>query len=411
MREFTQSTKLASVRYDVRGPILREAQHLEAEGHKIIKLNIGNTAPFGLHAPPALLADMARSLPESDGYSDSRGIVPAREAVADHYGDRGFPALSAEDVWIGNGVSELISMTLQAFVDAGDEVLVPMPDYPLWTGATRLAGGTPVHYRCDEECGWEPDLADVAAKITPATRALVVINPNNPTGAVYSPATVRGLVELARRHDLMVLTDEIYEQITFDEAVHHHAAVEAGEDVLCLTFSGLSKAYRSCGFRAGWLVVTGPRERAANFVEGLDLLANMRMCANVPGQHAVRAALCGDEGLSGLTVPGGRLYEQSVIASDALNEIPGITCVRPRGALYCFPRLDTAVHPVRDDEALALDILRSQHVLVTHGRGFNWKSPDHFRLTFLPPAPVLTEAIGRLGEYFDAARTGKHELP
>jgi alanine-synthesizing transaminase len=404
MRRIVQSKKLQHVRYDVRGPILVEAQRLEAEGHKILKLNIGNTAPFGFEAPEAIVADISHHLPHSQGYSDSRGIYSARTAVAQYYQAKGLTHTGVDDVFIGNGVSELIMLVLQTFLDEGNEILVPAPDYPLWTGAVTLCGGTPVHYLCDESNGWNPDLAEIEAKITPNTHALVIINPNNPTGAVYSEETVKGLVDIARRHDLVVMADEIYEKIIFDDAVHHHAARFAGEDVLCLTFSGLSKAYRVCGYRAGWVMISGPRHLAGDFLEGLTLLANMRMCSNVPAQHAIQTALGGYQSVNELIVPGGRFYEQSKLAARLLNEIPGVSCVEPMGALYCFPKLDPEVYPIDDDEAFVIDLLRSKKLLVTHGRGFNWPEPDHFRLVTLPDEAVLTEAIGRIGEYLATLR-------
>lgn len=404
MRRIVQSKKLQNVRYDVRGPILVEAQRLEAEGHKILKLNIGNTAPFGFDAPEAILADVAHHLPHSQGYSDSRGIYSARTAVAQYYQSKGLRRTTVDDVYIGNGVSELIMMVLQTFIDDGNEILVPAPDYPLWTGAVMLCGGVPVHYRCDEQNGWNPDLEEIEAKITDRMHALVIINPNNPTGAVYSEETVRGLVDIARRHDLVVMADEIYEKIIFDDAVHHHAATFADDDVLCLTFSGLSKAYRICGYRAGWVMISGPRHLATDFLEGLTLLANMRMCANVPAQHAIQTALGGYQSVKELTVPGGRFYEQSKLAARLLNDIPGVSCVEPTGALYCFPRLDPEVYPIVDDEAFVIDLLRTQRILVTHGTGFNWPEPDHFRLVTLPNVEVLTEAIGRIAEYLEMLR-------
>ena len=404
MRLITQSLKLRGVRYDVRGPILEEAERLEAQGHKILKLNIGNTAPFGFDAPDAILADMIHNLPQSQGYSDSRGIYSARTAVAQYYQSRGLKDVDVDDVYIGNGVSELISMVLTTFIDDGNEVLVPAPDYPLWTGAVTLAVGTPVHYRCDEANGWIPDLEDIESKITDATFAIVIINPNNPTGAVYSADVVRGLVDIARKHDLVVMADEIYEKIIFDDHVHHHAATFAGDDVLCLTFSGLSKAYRVCGYRAGWVMVSGPTHLATDFLEGLTLLANMRMCANVPGQHAIQTALGGYQSINELIVPGGRFYDQSKLASRLLNEIPGVSCVEPMGALYCFPKLDPAVYPIADDEAFVVELLRAKKILVTHGTGFNWPEPDHFRLVTLPDAEVLTEAIGRIADFLDTQR-------
>jgi alanine-synthesizing transaminase len=404
MRQIVQSRKLQHVRYDVRGPILVEAQRLEAEGHKILKLNIGNPAPFGFEAPEAIVADMVHSLPDSQGYSDSRGIYSARTAVAQYYQSHGLIDTNVDDVFIGNGVSELISLVLQAFIDDGNEVLVPAPDYPLWTGAVTLCGGTPVHYRCDEENGWDPDLADIEARITPNTQALVIINPNNPTGAVYSEATVKGLVDIARRHELVIFSDEIYEKILFDDALHLHTAAYSGDDVLCLTFSGLSKAYRVCGYRAGWVMISGPKHLAEDYLEGLTLLANMRMCPNVPAQHAIQTALGGYQSISEYIHPGGRFYEQSKAASRQLNEIPGVSCVEPRGALYCFPRLDPDVYHIKDDEQFVLDLLRAKKILVTHGTGFNWFEPDHFRLVTLPDMEVLTEAIGRIADFLATLR-------
>lgn len=404
MHSISQSKKLRHVRYDVRGPILVEAERLEAEGHKILKLNIGNTAPFGFEAPEAIVASMAHHLPGSQGYSDSRGIYSARTAVAQYYQGKGLTETTVDDVYLGNGVSELIMIVLQAFINDGDEILVPAPDYPLWTGAVTLCGGTPVHYRCDEDNDWNPDLAAIEAVITDRTRALVMINPNNPTGAVYSEETVRGLVDIARRHDLVVMSDEIYEKIVFDDAMHHHAATFAGEDVLCLTFSGLSKAYRACGYRAGWVMISGPKHLASDYLEGLTLLSNMRMCSNVPGQHAIQTALGGYQSIDELIVPGGRFYEQSKLAARLLNELPGVSCVEPKGALYCFPRLDPEVYPIDDDEAFVIDMLRAKKILVTHGTGFNWPETDHFRLVTLPDASMLTEAIGRIGEFLETIR-------
>jgi len=404
MRPIVQSRKLQHVRYDVRGPILVEAQRLEAEGHKILKLNIGNPAPFGFEAPEAIVADMVHNLPESQGYSDSRGIYSARTAVAQYYQSHGLTDTNVDDVFIGNGVSELITMVLQAFLDDGNEVLVPAPDYPLWTGAVTLSGGTPVHYRCDEENGWNPDLEDIESKITENTHALVIINPNNPTGAVYSQDTVKALVDIARRHQLVIFSDEIYEKILFDDAVHHHTATYADEDVLTLTFSGLSKAYRVCGYRAGWVMISGPKHMAEDFLEGLTLLANMRMCPNVPAQHAIQTALGGYQSINEYIHPGGRFYEQSKTAWQLLNKIDGVTCTEPRGALYCFPKLDTEMYGIDDDETFVIGLLRAKKILVTHGTGFNWFEPDHFRLVTLPDVPMLTEAIGRIEEYLHTLR-------
>lgn len=404
MRQIRQSKKLRGVRYDVRGPILVEAQRLEAEGHRILKLNIGNTAPFGFEAPEAILADVIHHLPTSTGYSDSQGIYSARTAVMHYYQSHGLRETSVEDVFIGNGVSELIGMVLQAFLDDGNEILVPAPDYPLWTGAITLSGGTAVHYRCDEENGWNPDLADIEAKITENTHGLVIINPNNPTGAVYSEDIVKGLIDIARRHQLVVFADEIYEKILFEDAEHHHAATFAGNDVLCLTFSGLSKAYRVCGYRAGWVMISGPKEIATDFLEGLTLIANMRMCANVPAQHAIQTALGGYQSIEEFIGPGGRFYEQSMLADKLLNEIPGVSNVTPKGALYCFPRLDPEIYAIDDDQQFVIDLLRAKKILVTHGTGFNWFEPDHFRLVTLPEASMLEEAIGRIGDFLATRR-------
>jgi len=404
VRQIRQSRKLHDVRYDVRGPILVEAQRLEAEGHRILRLNIGNTAPFGFEAPEAILADVSHHLADSQGYSDSQGIYPARTAVSQYYQQRGLRDVGVDDVFIGNGVSELISMVLQSFVDDGNEILVPAPDYPLWTGAVTLSGGTPVHYLCDESNGWNPDLDDIESKITDQTQALVIINPNNPTGAVYSKQVVDGMVDIARRHELVVFADEIYEKIIFDDAVHHHAAASAGSDVLCLTFSGLSKAYRVCGYRTGWVMISGPKEVATDFLEGLTLVANMRMCANVPAQHAIQTALGGYQSINELIVPGGRFYEQSKLASRLLNEIPGVSCVEPMGALYCFPRLDPEMYPIEDDQAFVIDLLRAKKLLVTHGTGFNWPQTDHFRLVTLPDVELLEGAIGRIADFLATRR-------
>jgi alanine-synthesizing transaminase len=400
MRPITQSLKLKHVRYDVRGPILVEAERLEAEGHRILRLNIGNPAPFGFEAPARILREMIHNLPTAQGYSDSKGIHSARTAVAQYYQSHDLD-VTVEDVYIGNGVSEMITMVLQAFVDDGNEILVPAPDYPLWTGAVALAGGTPVHYRCDEDNDWNPDLHDIEARITENTHALVVINPNNPTGAVYSQETVKGLVDIARRHNLVLMSDEIYEKILFDDAVHHHTATYAAGDVFCLTFSGLSKAYRIAGFRSGWVVVSGPRGRAEDFLEGLTLLSNMRMCANVPAQHAIQTALGGHQSINELILPGGRLSRQRNAAYELLNAIPGVSCVKPRGAFYCFPRLDPEVYPIKDDEQFVIDLLRAKKILVTHGTGFNWPDPDHFRLVTLPTVQDLQDAIGRIASFLE----------
>ena len=393
-----QAGRLSNVRYDIRGPVLRRARQLEAAGHEIIKLNLGNPAPFGLDAPEDVLNDVTKHIAEAQGYSDARGIQSAREAVAQFFDRRGVGGVTPDDVFLGNGVSELIVMALQALLDTGDEVLVPSPDYPLWTGAINLCGGRAVHYRCDEQADWNPDLEHLASQITERTRALVIINPNNPTGAVYSRATLLGMLELARAHGLLVLTDEIYDQILYDGAIHNSAAALA-PDLLVLTMGGLSKTYRLAGFRSGWLVISGPREHAADYLDGLELLANMRLCPNVPAQHAIAPALGGQVDITHLLEPGGRLRDQRDHAWQAMTAIPGVTCYRPTGALYLFPRLDPEVYPIRDDEQMMIDLLEQQHVLLSHGSGFNLPTTDHLRMVFLASVPVLDDAIGRLATF------------
>ena len=403
-RTFAQSTKLQDVLYEIRGPVHDHAARLEAEGHRILKLNIGNPAPFGFEAPDVIMRDMIQALPHAQGYSDSKGILSARRAVVTRYElVEGFPRFDVDSVFLGNGVSELITMTLQALLDNGDQVLIPAPDYPLWTASTSLAGGTPVHYLCDETNGWQPDLVDLESKITPRTKALVVINPNNPTGAVYSREVLRQMAELARKHQLLLLADEIYDKILYDDAEHVSLATVA-PDVLCLTFNGLSKAYRVAGYRSGWLVITGPTEHATSFIEGISLLANMRLCPNVPAQHAIQVALGGHQSIDDLVLPGGRLLEQRDIACAKLNEIPGVSCVTPKGALYVFPRLDPEVHDIVDDEKLVLDLLLEEKILITQGTGFNWPAPDHLRIVTLPWARDLAKAIERLGNFLASYR-------
>jgi alanine-synthesizing transaminase len=393
-----QASRLRDVRYDIRGPVLRRARQLEADGHQILKLNLGNPAPFGLNAPEAVLRDVVYSLRDAQGYSDARGIYPARLAVAESFQRKGVPGVGPDDVFLGNGVSELIVMALQGLLDSGDEVLIPSPDYPLWTGAVGLCGGRAVHYHCDEQAGWEPDLGHVAQQIGPRTRALVIINPNNPTGAVYSRPTLLGLLDLARRHGLLVLTDEIYDQILYEDAVHESAAALA-PDLLVLTLGGLSKTYRLAGFRSGWLVISGPRDDAAEYLEGLELLANMRLCPNVPAQYAIVPALEGPGSIAPLLQPGGRLREQRDHAWHAMNAIPGVDCVKPAGALYLFPRLDPDVYKISDDERMVIDLLEQQHLLLSHGTGFNLPTADHLRLVFLAEVDVLDDAIGRLARF------------
>lgn len=393
-----QSQKLANVLYDIRGPVLDEAKRLEAQGHRILKLNIGNPQPFGFETPPEILVEVVRNLPTSQGYSDSQGILSARTAVVQNYQSRGIDVTDVDDVWLGNGVSELIQIALNALLDEGDEVLIPAPDYPLWTAATSLSGGTPVHYLCDESNGWMPMIEDIRAKITDRTKAIVVINPNNPTGAVYSPEILREIANLAAERGLIVMADEIYDKILYDDAVHTTFAAIA-PDVFTLTFNGLSKAYRLAGFRAAWMLMTGPRKHATSYIEGITMLTNMRLCANVPAQHAIQTALGGRQSIRDLVLPGGRLLEQRDAAITALEKIKGVSCVKPKGALYVFPKLDPNVYPIADDRKFVLDFLRAEHVLVVQGTGFNWPTTDHLRIVTLPHAKDLTEAIGRLGNF------------
>jgi alanine-synthesizing transaminase len=399
----TQATRLTDVRYDIRGPVLRRARELEAQGADLIKLNLGNPAPFGLFSPDAVLEHVTAAVAGSQGYSDARGILEAREAVARYYGRRGVPGVTVDNTYLGNGVSELIVMSLQALLNPGDEVLVPTPDYPLWTGAVTLCGGRAVHYRCAEDLDWNPDVEHVESLVTPKTRALVIINPNNPTGAVYSRETLLQLLDVARRHNLLVLADEIYDQIIYEAAVHHHVAALA-PDLSILTLGGMSKTYRLAGFRSGWLVVTGPREPIAEYLEGLELLGNMRMCPNVPAQHAIPAALDGGIDITPLLLPGGRLRDQRDRTWEMLTAIPGVDCYLPAGALYLFPRLDPEVHKISDDQKMCIDFLEQEHVLLTHGTGFNLPSTDHVRVVFLAPVDVLDEAIGRLGTFLAGYR-------
>jgi alanine-synthesizing transaminase len=398
-----QSRKLADVCYDIRGPVLEEAKRLEEEGRRITKLNIGNPAPFGFEAPEEILVDVIRNLPQAQGYSDSQGLLSARTAIVQHYQERGVDDVRVDDIWLGNGVSELITISLQAMLDNGDEVLIPAPDYPLWTAATSLAGGEPVHYRCDESAGWYPDLDDLRSKLSPRTKAIVVINPNNPTGSVYPESVLRALADIARDHGLVVMADEIYDKILYDDAEHVPFA-RVAPDVFTLTFNGLSKAYRVAGFRAGWMMVTGPKRHATSYLEGITILANMRLCANVPAQHAIQIALGGRQSVHDLVLPGGRLREQRDAAIAALTAIPGVSCVVPRGALYVFPRLDPDRYPIQDDQRFVLELLRAQHVLVVQGTGFNWPAADHLRIVTLPRADDLTDAIGRIGAFLDSYR-------
>ncbi|OKJ11659.1 pyridoxal phosphate-dependent aminotransferase [Kitasatospora sp. CB01950] len=393
-----QSSKLANVCYDIRGPVLDEAMRLEEQGHRILKLNTGNPAAFGFDAPPEILQDILRNLSSAHGYGDSKGLLSARRAVVMHYEERGLHGLSVEDVYLGNGVSELIQLAMTALLDDGDEVLVPAPDYPLWTASVSLAGGTAVHYRCDEQAEWYPDLADIAAKITDRTRAIVVINPNNPTGAVYPRELLEGIAELARRHRLVIYADEIYDKILYD-GVEHTPLATLAPDLFCVTFNGMSKSYRVAGFRSGWMVLSGDRQRARSYIEGLNVLASMRLCANMPAQHAVAAALGGRQSIQDLILPGGRLLASRDAAHRLLNEIPGVSCVKPKGALYAFPRLDPQVYKIKDDARMVLDLLRAQRILIVQGTGFNWPTPDHFRLVTLPRPEDITDAVTRIGDF------------
>lgn len=403
MKPVLKSQKLANVCYDIRGPVLEEAKRLEEEGHKIIKLNIGNLAAFGFDAPDEIVRDMIRNLPLSAGYSDSKGVFAARKAIMHYTQEKGVVGVGIDDIYLGNGASELIVMAMQALLNAGDEVLLPAPDYPLWTAAVSLSGGTPVHYLCDENNGWLPDLDDLRARITPNTRALVVINPNNPTGALYPEDLLRELVEIARQHQLILFADEIYDKILYDGAEHTSLAA-LSEDVLTITFNGLSKSYRSCGFRAGWMVVSGDKRPAADYIEGLNILASMRLCANVPGQYAIQTALGGYQSIDELIQPGGRLYKQRELAHDMLTAIPGVSCVKAKAALYLFPRLDPKVYPIADDQRFIQELLVQEKVLLVQGTGFNWPTPDHFRVVFLPNVDDLGDALTRITRFLDGYR-------
>lgn len=402
-RQIMKSKKLDDVCYDIRGPVLKEAHRLEEEGHTIIKLNIGNPAPFGFEAPEEILMDVIHNLPDSQGYCDSKGLYSARKAIMQYCQQCNMSGVEIDDIYIGNGVSELVVMALQGLLDNNDEVLIPTPDYPLWSAAVNLCGGTPVHYRCDESADWFPDLDDIRAKISPRTKAIVVINPNNPTGAVYSKALLTELVDIARRHDLVVFSDEIYDKILYDDAVHVPLASLA-DDLLMITMNGLSKTYRVAGFRTGWMVVTGAKHRAGDYMEGLDILASMRLCPNVPTQHAIQTALGGRQSIQDFIRPGGRLFEQRQRAWEGLNAIDGISSSKPQGALYLFPKLDVRKFNITDDEQFVLDLLRQEKVLVVQGTGFNWPEPDHFRIVFLPRVEELDDALHRLDRFLNKYR-------
>ena len=403
MKTVQKSAKLANVLYDIRGPIMDAARQMEEEGHKIIRLNIGNLAVFGFDAPEEIQQDMIHNLGNASGYSDSKGIFAARKAVMHETQKQGIAGVTMDDIYLGNGASELIAMSTNGLLDDGDELLLPAPDYPLWTAATSLSGGTPVHYLCDEANGWMPDLDDIRRKITARTKGIVVINPNNPTGALYSDELLKAIVAIAREHNLVILADEVYDKVLYD-GVKHTAIASLSDDVITLTFNSLSKSYRSCGYRAGWLVVSGDRKSAADYVEGLTMLSNMRLCANVPGQYAIQTALGGYQSINELVGEGGRLRRQRDLAYELITAIPGVTCVKPQAALYMFPRLDPKIYPIQDDRQFFLELLQQTRVMLVQGTGFNWASPDHFRIVFLPHEDDLREAIGRIAKFLAGYR-------
>ena len=403
LKPIAKSSKLANVGYDIRGPVLDKARQMEEEGHRIIKLNIGNIAAFGIMPPDEIVQDMIRSLPEAAGYTDSKGLFAPRKAVMHYCQEKKIAGVTVDDVYLGNGASELIAISMNALLDSGDEVLIPMPDYPLYTAVVSLSSGTPVHYRCDEGSGWLPDLDDIRAKLTPNTRAIVVINPNNPTGTLYPTEILLGIVEIARQHQLIVFADEIYDKTLYDGQVHTSIAALA-DDVLFVTFNGLSKNYRACGYRAGWMVVSGDKRHARDYIEGLNMLASMRLCANTPGQLAIQTALGGYQSIKDLVAPTGRLCRQRDLAYQLLSQIPGVSVVKPKAALYMFPRLDPKMYPIENDQQFAYELLAEEKVLIVQGTGFNWPTPDHFRIVFLPNVDDLTEAIGRIERFLSNYR-------
>ncbi len=403
MKTIVKSAKLANVLYDIRGPIMDAAKQMEEEGHKLIKLNIGNLAPFGFDAPEEIQQDMIRNLPNSAGYSDSKGIFAARKAVMHYTQQQGVAGVTLEDIYLGNGASDLIAMATNALLDNGDELLLPAPDYPLWTAVTSLSGGCPVHYLCEEANGWMPSLDDIRAKITPRTKGIVIINPNNPTGALYSDELLKGIVQIAREHGLVLLADEVYDKVLYD-GVKHTALASLSSDVLTLTFNSLSKSYRSCGYRAGWMVISGDKKSAQDYIEGINMLANMRLCSNVPGQWAIQTALGGYQSINELVGEGGRLRRQRDLAYELITAIPGVTCVKPVASLYMFPRLDPKVYPIEDDRQFFLELLKETKVMLVQGTGFNWPAPDHFRIVFLPHEDDLREAIRRIAKFLERYR-------
>ena len=403
MKQLKKSAKLANVLYDIRGPIMDAAKQMEEDGQKIIKLNIGNLAVFGFDAPEEIQQDMIRNLPTSAGYSDSKGVFAARKAVMHETQKQGVVGVTLDDIYLGNGASELIAMSTNALLNDGDELLLPAPDYPLWTASTSLSGGTPVHYLCDEANGWMPNLDDIRAKITPRTKGIVVINPNNPTGALYSDDLLKSIVAIAREHSLVIFADEVYDKVLYD-GVKHTAIASLSTDVLTLTFNSLSKSYRSCGYRAGWLAVSGNKRAAQDYIEGLNMLSNMRLCANVPGQWAIQTALGGYQSINDLVCDGGRLRRQRDLAYELITAIPGVSCVKPSAALYMFPKLDPEVYPIEDDRQFFLELLKETRVMLVQGTGFNWATPDHFRIVFLPHEDDLREAINRIAKFLEQYR-------
>jgi len=403
LKTIQKSAKLANVCYDIRGPIMDRARQMEEDGHKIIKLNIGNLAVFGFDAPEEIQQDMIRNLPNSAGYSDSKGIFAARKAVMHETQKQGILGVTLDDIYLGNGASELIVMATNGLLDDGDELLLPSPDYPLWTAAASLSGGSPVHYRCEEANGWMPDLADIRAKVTSRTKGIVVINPNNPTGALYSDDLLKGIVDIAREHGLVIFADEVYDKVLYD-GVKHTPLASLSQDVLTLTFNSLSKSYRSCGYRAGWMVISGDKKNARDYIEGLNMLSNMRLCANVPGQWAIQTALGGHQSINELVGEGGRLRKQRDLAHALITAIPGVSCVKPQAALYMFPKLDKRIYPVKDDQDFFLQLLEETKVMLVQGTGFNWPDTDHFRIVFLPHEDDLREAIGRVARFLQGAR-------
>lgn len=403
MNPIRKSSKLANVCYDIRGPVLARAKQMEEEGHRIIKLNIGNLAPFGLDAPDEVRQDVIMNMPNASGYSDSKGLFAARKAIMHYTQDKKISGVTLEDIYIGNGASELIVMAMQGLLDNGDEVLLPMPDYPLYTAAVSLSGGRPMHYLCDEGAGWLPDLDDIRMKISERTKAIVIINPNNPTGALYPVDLLKQIVEIARQHQLIVFADEIYDKMLYD-GDEHVSIASLADDVLFVTFNGLSKNYRACGYRAGWMVISGEKRHAHDYLEGLGILASMRLCPNVPGQFAIQTALGGYQSIKDLVAPSGRLHKQRDLAYDMISAIPGVSCVKPKAALYLFPRLDPKIYPIDDDQKFVLNLLEEEKVLVVAGTGFNWPTPDHFRVVFLPSLDDLTDAFNRISRYLDGYR-------